>query len=141
MSVPNPTPNAISEGLGVAVFPDEIQTRLNQSITNQVYDEASELVVLAAAPGPNLSLVAKTSKLSVTGTVQATLSAGTRPGQVKLLVCTVAASTPAGVVNVADLLGGTTLIGWNAVGDSAALQWDASLSKWLVVALNGVTVA
>lgn len=97
------------------------------------YDSGIETVTTGA-----ISVTKKTTRLSVTNTVAFTLAAGTRVGQEKFLICTVAADTPVGTVT-ATLLGGTTLGAFGVVGERARLIWDGA--QWLPGDLSGVTVS
>ncbi len=96
------------------------------------YDAQVETVVSGA-----ISLAKRISKLSVTGTVAYTLANGIWIGQEKLLVCSVAASTPVGTVTL-TVLGGTTITAFGVVGESSQLVWDGA--QWLACNL-GVAVA
>jgi hypothetical protein len=80
----------------------------------------------------------RSSKLSVTGTQAFTLANGTQVGQRKTLRQTVAASTPNGTVTLVGN-GFTTLTGWDALNDSAELEWTGT--AWDAVFLSGVTAA
>jgi hypothetical protein len=105
-------------------------TTLNGGIT---YDQGIEVVTVGA-----ISVAKKTSNISIDGTKAYTLANGTTVGQLKVLVCTVAANTPAGTVTPATMLGGTALA-FNAVGDTATLEWNGG--AWCVLATNSVTVS
>lgn len=96
------------------------------------YDAQVETVVSGA-----ISTSKRISKLSVTGTVAYTLGAGLWVGQEKILVCSVAASSPVGTVTL-PVLGGTNITGFGVVGESARLIWDGA--QWLAFDL-GVAVA
>jgi len=81
----------------------------------------------------------RTTLLSVTGTKAYTLADGSVEGQRKSVICTVAASTPAGTLTPATFANGTS-IAFDAVNDSVELEWHAS-GGWRVVALSAVTVS
>ena len=71
------------------------------------------------------------SFLSVTGSTTFSLPAGTI-GQIKMLVCTVAASTPVGVLTpVASANDGYGTITFNEVGESVTLIYENS--GWIVI--------
>ena len=77
--------------------------------------------------------------ISVTGTTTFTLPAGTT-GQIKILVCTVAASTPAGTLTpIASANDGYDTIIFNEVGQSATLIYENS--GWIVISLGGMGIA
>ncbi len=97
------------------------------------YDSTVETVTSGA-----ISVAARTTRLSVTGTVAYTLAAPATKGQRKAIHCTVAASTPAGTITVTNLIGGTTLA-FNAVDDAVILE--ECDGKWLITANNSVTVS
>ncbi len=84
-----------------------------------------------------ISTTKRITLLSVTGTVAYTLANGTWIGQEKILVCSVAASTPIGTVTL-TVLGGTTITAFGVVGESAQLIWTGT--QWLAFDL-GVAVA
>lgn len=104
------------------------------SITRRAkYDAQVETVTSGA-----LSTTKRISRLSVTGTKVYTLAAGSWVGQEKVLICSVAASTPVGSVT-GTFLGGTTIGDFGVVGEVAHLVWDGS--QWLPVVLSGVAVS
>jgi hypothetical protein len=75
------------------------------------------------------------SFVSVTGTKAYTLAAGS-DGQLKILICTVAASTPVGVITpLASASDGYNTITFNAVGENATLIY--SNSGWNVLSCSG----
>jgi len=122
---------SVSDALRTAISPEEL-TALDTALA-QAAEEGVATIVSGAIP-----LGTSTIAMSVTGTVAYTLADGTRVGQKKDFICTVAASTPDGVLTPANFVDGATL-GFNAVGESATLVWTAA--GWLVTAINGATVA
>ena len=77
--------------------------------------------------------------VSVTGTQAYSLAAGAA-GQIKILVCTVAASTPVGVVTpAASATDGYNTITFNAVGETATLIYTNS--GWMILSLGGTSTA
>ena len=77
------------------------------------------------------------SFVSVTGTQAYTLAAGS-DGQLKILICTVAASTPVGVITpLASANDGYNTITFNAVGENATLIYTNS--GWNVLSCSGST--
>jgi hypothetical protein len=96
-----------------------------------------------AAPGPSNLVTSgalglgRTTRVSVTGTVAFTLADGTEVGQRKSIRCTVAASTPVGVLTPAHASGFSTLT-FGAVGNYAELEWNGT--AWEIVATTA-TVA
>lgn len=85
------------------------------------------------ATSGTLSLTTFTTYLSVTGTKAFTLPNGSTAGQRKRVVCTVAASTPAGTLTVttpedtAGLVCASTFF-FDAVGQEVVFEWSGS--KW-----------
>jgi hypothetical protein len=100
----------------------------------QLLDEAWIETVTAGA----LSLYARTSLISVTGTQAYTLPKGTHEGQRKSVRVTVAASTPDGTLTPAAFADGTSL-DLDAVGESAELEWHDA-GGWRLVNLTGATI-
>ena len=79
------------------------------------------------------------SFISTTGTQAFTLAAGSA-GQIKILVCTVAASTPVGVVTpAASANDGYNTITFNAVGQTATLLYFNS--GWMILSLGGTSAS
>lgn len=86
---------------------------------------------------------------SVTGTVSSTVAAnrgvpnGTIPGEILIVACSTAASTPIGNVEGLYLtLANTNATDLQAIGattDTVTLQWTGA--RWLVIANSGITVA
>jgi len=77
------------------------------------------------------------SFVSVTGTKAYTLAAGS-DGQLKILICTVAASSPIGVITpVASGSDGYNTITFNVVGENATLIYTNS--GWNVLSCSGST--
>ena len=116
----------------------------NKKITStNVFSKIPSYVGLAATPATFTSgaidVTTPISYLSATGTVAYTLAAGTA-GQIKMLVCTVAASTPVGVLTpVASANDGYNTITFNAVGETATLLYTNS--GWMILALGGTSAA
>jgi len=73
-----------------------------------------------------LSLGTTISFLSVDGTKAYTLADGTAEGEVKIVICTVAANTPAGTLTPNATAGAYATIAFNTVGQSATLVWTGS---------------
>ena len=74
------------------------------------------------------------SFISISGTKAYSLAAGSA-GQIKMLVCTVAGSTPVGVVTpIASANDGYNTITFNAVGQTATLLYVNS--GWMILALG-----
>lgn len=86
-----------------------------------------------------LNLNKPVHELSVTGTVAYTLAAGTTTGQRKRIICTVAASIPAGTLTItspedtAGIVCPSTMV-FDTVGQSVDLMWTGS--KWRVLRTN-----
>jgi len=79
------------------------------------------------------------SFISVTGTQAYSLAAGSA-GQVKMLVCTVAATTPAGVITpVASANDGYNTITFNTIGQTATLLYVNS--AWMILSLGGTSAS
>lgn len=98
------------------------------------YDAQVETVSAAGA----ISVTKRLTKLSVTGTVAYTLAAGRWVGQEKVIICSVAASSPVGSVG-GTFLGGTSIGAFGVVGECVRLLWDGA--QWLPMSLSGVTVS
>jgi hypothetical protein len=87
-----------------------------------------------------LALGTTVSFLSVSGTKAFTLADGTLEGELKVLICTVAASTPVGVVTPNATAGAYATITFGVVGQSATLMWTGS--GWAVIGRqSGATAA
>lgn len=97
-------------------------------------DVSTENVV---APGA-LSLLTKTTRLSVDGTDAFTLADGLYIGQLKYIVCDVADNTPAGTLTPTSLGVHSTIL-FDAIGESALLEWDGT--NWQIIACGGATPA
>ena len=111
----------------LATFFNKIPTWLGFSTTPIVYTTGE------------IDLTTPVSFISVTGTTTFTLPAGTT-GQIKILVCTVAASTPAGTLTpIASANDGYDTIIFNEVGQSATLIYENS--GWIVISLGGMGIA
>jgi len=103
----------------LATFFNKIPTWLGFSTTPIVYTTGE------------IDVTTPVSFLSVTGTTTFTLPAGTI-GQIKMLVCTVAASTPVGVLTpIASANDGYGTITFNEVGESVTLIYENS--GWIVI--------
>lgn len=84
---------------------------------------------------------------SVTGTVSSTgtkaLPDGIVPGEIVVVSCSTAASTPIGNINFAGLtlanVAATDLQAIGATTDTVTLKWNGA--AWLVIANSGITVA
>ena len=111
----------------LATFFNKIPTWLGLSTTPIVYTVGE------------IDVTTPVSFLSVTGTVAFSLPAGSI-GQIKILVCTVAASTPAGTLTpIASANDGYDTIIFNEVGQSATLIYENS--GWIVLSLGGMGIA
>ena len=118
-----------------------------KATVNTVFNKIPSYLGLASTPatftgsGSSIAIDVTTpiSFLSVTGTKAFTLAAGTA-GQIKMLVCTVAASTPVGVLTpVAASTDGYNTITFNAVGETATLIYTNS--GWMILSLGGTSGA
>ena len=111
----------------LATFFNKIPTWLGLSTTPVVYTTGE------------IDVTTPVSFLSVTGTVAFSLPAGSI-GQIKILVCTVAASTPAGTLTpIASADDGYDTIIFNEKGQSATLIYENS--GWIVLSLGGMGIA
>jgi len=107
----------------LATFFNKIPTWLGFSTTPIVYTTGE------------IDVTTPVSFLSITGSTTFSLPAGTI-GQVKVLVCTVAASTPVGVLTpVASSNDGYDTITFNEVGQSVTLIY--SNSSWIMLSAKG----
>jgi len=98
-------------------------------LAEAIYNAAIETVTTGA-----ISVLTRTSLISVTGTVAYTLADGLFEGQRKTLRCSVAASTPNGTITPVTLAVGSTL-DIDAVDEGFELEWHA-LAGWEVAAAN-----
>ena len=111
----------------LATFFNKIPTWLGLSTTPIVYTTGE------------IDVTTPVSFISVTGTTTFSLPAGTT-GQIKILVCTVAASTPVGTLTpIASANDGYDTIIFNEVGQSATLIYENS--GWIVISLGGMGIA
>ena len=111
----------------LATFFNKIPTWLGFSTTPIVYTTGE------------IDITTPVSFISVTGTTTFTLPAGTT-GQIKILVCTVAASTPVGTLTpIASANDGYDTIIFNEKGQSATLIYENS--GWIVLSLGGMGIA
>ena len=111
----------------LATFFNKIPTWLGFSTTPIVYTTGE------------IDVTTPVSFISVTGTTTFTLPAGTT-GQIKILVCTVATSTPVGTLTpIASANDGYDTIIFNEVGQSATLIYENS--GWIVISLGGMGIA
>ena len=111
----------------LATFFNKIPTWLGFSTTPIVYTTGE------------IDLTTPVSFISVTGTTTFTLPAGTT-GQIKILVCTVATSTPVGTLTpIASANDGYDTIIFNEKGQSATLIYENS--GWIVLSLGGMGIA
>ena len=106
----------------LATFFNKIPTWLGFSTTPIVYTTGE------------IDVTTPVSFISVTGTTTFTLPAGTI-GQIKILVCTVAASTPVGTLTpIASANDGYNTIIFNAKGQSVTLIYENS--GWIILSTN-----
>jgi len=106
----------------LATFFNKIPTFLGLSTTPIVYTVGE------------IDVTTPVSFLSITGSTTFSLPAGS-VGQIKMLVCTVAASTPVGVVTPeASANDGYDVINFTKVGQSATLIY--SNSGWIILSVN-----
>ena len=124
----------LNDAWGSGTLSPEVKSQLQSAFDKEEYNLRAETVTAGA-----LSLEDRTSFVSVTGTAAYTLADGTYEGQQKLLICTVAASTPDGTVTPATFSDGTTIT-LNAVNESILLEWHATIG-WKAVAVEGATIA
>ena len=116
----------------------------NKKITvDNVFNKVPSYLGLASTPATFTSgaidVTTPISFLSATGTVAYTLAAGTA-GQIKILVCTVAASSPVGVLTpVAASTDGYNTITFKVVGQTATLIYVNS--GWMIMALGSTSAA
>ena len=107
----------------LATFFNKIPTWLGFSTTPIVYTTGE------------IDVTTPVSFLSVTGSTTFSLPAGST-GQIKILVCTVAASTPSGVVTpIASANDGYDTFSFDVVGQSVTLIY--SNSSWIVLSASG----
>lgn len=124
----------LSDALRGALSPEDLQSL--QTLADELeYEKLVEDVVADGA----LAVDKRTSRLDVTGTQAWSLADGTREGQVKVITCVAAASTPSGVVTPDSFADGTDIT-FDAVGESVVLQW-ISQDGWKVIANESATVA
>ena len=106
----------------LATFFNKIPTWLGFSTTPIVYTTGE------------IDLTTPVSFLSVTGSVAFSLAAGST-GQIKILVCTVAASSPIGTLTpIASANDGYNIITFDRVGQSATLIYTNS--AWVVLSAS-----
>ena len=106
----------------LATFFNKIPTWLGLSTTPIVYTVGE------------IDVTTPVSFLSVTGSTTFSLPAGTI-GQIKMLVCTVAASTPVGTLTpIASANDGYNTIIFNAKGQSVTLIYENS--GWIILSTN-----
>ena len=111
----------------LATFFNKIPTWLGFSTTPVVYTVGE------------IDVTTPVSFISVTGTVAFSLPAGST-GQIKILVCTVAASSPIGTLTpIASANDGYDTIIFNEVGQSVTLIYENS--GWIVISLGGMGIA
>ncbi len=110
---------------------------LDDSIHAQIGEGNAEEISSSGA----LSVVVRTSRITVSGTKAYTLADGTIAGQRKTLFCVSAGSTPHGVVTPAHPKGYTSFEFATANG-GVELEWDSTATAgWKIVCISGtVTV-
>ena len=120
--VTNVSSAPVNKKSSLATFFNKIPTWLGFSTTPIVYTTGE------------IDLTTPVSFISVTGTTTFTLPAGTI-GQIKILVCTVAASTPVGTLTpIASANDGYNTIIFNAKGQSVTLIYENS--GWIILSTN-----
>ena len=78
-----------------------------------------------------LSLGTTISFFSIDGTKAYALADGTAEGEIKIVICTVAANTPAGTLTPNATAGAYATIAFSVVGQSVTLVWTGS--GWAIV--------
>lgn len=124
----------------------ELEWRTGGWHTNRKVRAGVEIVVIGTTEmaGHDMHAVLSTS---VTGTVSSTgtksVPDGTVPGELLIVACSTAASTPIGNINFTGLtLANAAVTDLQAIGattDTVTLEWTGA--KWLVIANSGITVA
>ena len=125
------------------IITDVGTTPVNKNITIVDFLEIMFVQGNSATPATVTSgaidITTPVSYLSVTGTVAYTLAAGAQ-GQIKVLICTVAASTPVGTLTPnASASDGYNTIVFNAVGETAVLMY--ANAGWYILSLGGTSAA
>ncbi len=114
----------------------------NKKITvDNVFNKIPSFLGLSTTPvvftSGAIDVTTPISFISATGTQAYSLAAGVA-GQIKMLVCTVAASTPVGVVTpIASANDGYNTITFKAIGQSATLLYVNS--GWMILALGSTS--
>jgi hypothetical protein len=115
---------------------DNTTTTANAAVVAAFNTQAAYDVAIETTTSGACSITKQTTQLSVTGTQAYTLADGTAVGQKKILVCTVAASTPVGTLTPANALGFSTIV-FNTVGDAATLEWNGT--AWVRIMMDNTT--
>lgn len=113
-------------------------TPSGKAISGLIQEQDADGTSIEAVTSGALSLLHRTSLISVTGTVAYTLPDGWFEGQRKSLRVTVAAGTPDGTLTPATFADGTSL-DLDAVNESVELEWHAD-GGWRVVHIVGATI-
>lgn len=115
----------------------EIRQELEDMLDVGLYNEAVETV------GPwdsgALSVEAKASIITVSGTKAYTLADGEWEGQQKTLFCDEDLDSADGTVTPASPAAGYSTITLDNTGESVLLEWHES-EGWVVVGVNGATI-
>jgi hypothetical protein len=119
----------------------EVEAVESDGVYVKILDEADPEYLLTeeTVTSGALSLLKRRSKLSVTGTQAYTLADGLYVGQQKELVCTVAASTPAGTLTPTNLEGTFSTLLFDAVGEGCVLRWNGT--DWVPIGPVTATMA
>jgi len=127
-----------SEDLAIIVTSAATEPQNKKSTLATLFNKIPTWLGLSTTPivytVGEIDVTTPVSFLSVTGSTTFSLPAGS-VGQIKMLVCTVAASTPVGVVTPeASANDGYDVINFTKVGQSATLIY--SNSGWIILSVN-----
>jgi len=127
-----------SEDLAIIVTSAATEPQNKKSTLATLFNKIPTWLGLSTTPivytVGEIDVTTPVSFLSITGSTTFSLPAGS-VGQIKMLVCTVAASTPVGVVTPeASANDGYDVINFTKVGQSATLIY--SNSGWIILSVN-----
>jgi len=127
-----------SEDLAIIVTSAATEPQNKKSTLATLFNKIPTWLGLSTTPivytVGEIDVTTPVSFLSVTGSTTFSLPAGS-VGQIKMLICTVAASTPVGVVTPeASANDGYDVINFTKVGQSATLIY--SNSGWIILSVN-----